>query len=32
MTPQNSTSAYTLVGNALNLTFAANSVTVVTLS
>jgi alpha-L-arabinofuranosidase len=32
VTPQNSTSAYTLVGNALNLTFAANSVTVVTLS
>ncbi|MFD4555365.1 RICIN domain-containing protein [Streptomyces sp. NPDC058469] len=32
VTPQNSTTAYTLVGNALNLTFAANSVTVVTLS
>ena len=32
VTPQNSTAAYTLVGNALNLTFAANSVTVVTLT
>jgi alpha-L-arabinofuranosidase len=32
VTPQNSTTAYTLVSNALNLTFAANSVTVVTLS
>lgn len=32
VTPQNSTSAYTLAGNTLNLTFAANSVTVVTLS
>ena len=32
VTPQNTTTAYTLTGDALNLTFAANSVTVVTLS